>query len=97
MALRGLEVAGSRSLSFPVWARVLRVLGPPAAIQQKVLECLGGSEACMALDAGFKRDGDPEMEKVLWAGTQAGFALNFQSGKSDLSTPVLYTLISCQE
>lgn len=42
MALCGLEVAGSRALSFPVWAGVLIVLGPPAAIQQKVLECLQG-------------------------------------------------------
>lgn len=39
MAFHSLEVAGSSFPSFPVWA-VLSVLGPPGAIQQKVLEHL---------------------------------------------------------
>ena len=41
MAFCSLERAGSCSLSFPVWADVLSALGPPGAIQQKVLEHLG--------------------------------------------------------
>lgn len=87
MAFHSSEVAGSSFQSFPVWV-VLIVLGPSGVIQQKVLEHLEVLRGWHGIGGWFRWEWNPEIKKILWAETQTGFALSFQSGKLDLLIPL---------